>query len=169
MVTGLDNLAEREEAFILRLQGFRAQLRDELLAVPRGAQRAAELERDLDGLLMEAANLAREPMLRHMAKITEAATTLSLTPRMHVVYPDPRKGAEAVNPNTPDLANVLTRMVTDYLAPKPYASRFGGQHRLPAGALHWQGPSRMSAFVNDVIHLVDNPHHIPPKEPRNHE
>lgn len=164
-MTGLDN---RENRFLERVREYRKRMRECVRRPYEIAENrevdADELERDLDGLLMEAANLAREPMLRHMSKAMEAAATLAPSP--FTTYPDPRKGAVAVEPtHTPDAINVLTRMVTDYLTPEPYASRFGGLHRLPAGSLHWQGPHRMSAFVNDVVHLVDNPAHIKPKEP----
>ena len=177
MVTGLDNLAERERRFLERVEEYRRRQRE--LATASGLraevkqQGARDLEVMLDQLLLDCANLAREPMLRHMAKITEAAATLSLTPRMHVVYPDPRKGAVAANPaHTPDLANVLTRMVTEYLQPIAYRSRFAGYNGFGAN-VPWYDDSaalhKVHAFIHDVVHLVDNPNHITPKEPGSHE
>lgn len=141
-------------------------------------RRAADLEVLFEHLLVECANLAREPLLHHMSKITEAAAMLTPSPFM---YPDPRKGAVAMGVDmakgpdqtvrhyvlpdtmTPNLPAVLTRMVTDYLTPKPYAQRFDGTY--PAGYVWHGAPSRDTAFINDVVHLVDNPQHVPPKEP----
>ena len=159
---------EREERFLERVQEFRERIRrlDDAGATAPGV--AFTLERDLDALLMEAANLAREPLLRYMSKAMEAAAALAPSP--FVQYPDPRKGAVATNPHvTPDAINVLTRMVKDYLKLERYATRFDGYNGFEAGKLWGATDYRARAFINDVVHLVDNPKHIPPKEPGSHE
>ena len=84
---------EREERFLERVQEYRERIRrlhDDGVTVPGVAY---TLERDFDALLMEAANLAREPLLRHMSKAMEGAAALA--PRPFVQYPDPKKGAES--------------------------------------------------------------------------
>lgn len=96
MVDGLDSAKRREEIFLERLGSFRRRMRNATLshadAIGFREREVIALERDLDGLLMEAANLAREPMLRHMVKITEA--TLLASP-LRTLYTDtPAKAAE---------------------------------------------------------------------------
>lgn len=88
-MNGLDSLAEREKRFLERVQGYRERLRR--LEDVRTA--AYALERDFDYLLMEAANLAREPLVRHMALAMQHAAALSPSPFQ--LYPDPKKGAES--------------------------------------------------------------------------
>lgn len=94
----LSNQAQQEQRFHMSVVDYRARLRDAVrdagsLTLQQEDERAAELERDLDHLLMQAANLAREPLLRHMSKVMEAAAMLSPSPLR--IYPDPRKGAES--------------------------------------------------------------------------
>lgn len=157
----LDSYAARMNRYHTRLAEYRHQLRGALNAADDPSPR---MEIELDNLLQECAGLAIEPVMRHMSRVTEAAAALAPSP--FTQYPDPRKGAEAANPTTtPDLVPVLTRMVTDYLRPEAYATRFGGVYQYPAGYQYSGGPARDKAFINDVIHLVDNPDHIPPKEP----
>lgn len=97
-MTGLssDNAAQ-EQRFLQRVQEYRERLRNAVehphsIAAHRHRE-ARDLEIDLDHLLMEAANLAREPLLRHMAVITQCAA--ALVPSPFVTYPDPKKGAES--------------------------------------------------------------------------
>ena len=94
-----DNRVDRDaEIFHARMVEYRKRLRSAVadagsLTLEQEDRLAYELERDLDDLLMRCANLAREPMLRHMAKAMEAAAVLAPMPLR--VYPDPKKGAES--------------------------------------------------------------------------
>lgn len=94
-MVGLASHAERVHQFHESGVHYRRRLREAILKHdnPYREDAAHQLERDLDRLLMEAANLAREPLLVHMVKLTEAAAMFSqLTPR---VYPDPKEGSKS--------------------------------------------------------------------------
>lgn len=103
MVTGLEdkvlpNRVQQEQRFHMSVVDYRRRLRDAVrdagsLTLQQEDERAAELERDLDHLLMQAANLAREPILRHMATVLEAVASFAPSPLR--VYPDPKQGASS--------------------------------------------------------------------------
>lgn len=104
MVAGLDRAAAQrdnstmqEQRFLHMVEEFRSRMREAILHPAAGdgfrAREARDLEINLDHLLMQCANIAREPMLRHMSKIAEAAAVLAPSPL--VIYPDPKKGASS--------------------------------------------------------------------------
>lgn len=103
MVTGLEdkvlpNRVQQEQRFHMSVVDYRRRLRDAVrdagsYTLEQEDALAIELERDLDHLLMQAANLARESLVKHMAAAMQCA--VSLVPNPMQVYPDPRKGAES--------------------------------------------------------------------------
>lgn len=103
MVTGLEdkvlpNRVQQEQRFHMSVVDYRRRLRDAVrdagsYTLEQEDALAIELERDLDHLLMQADNLAREPLVKHMATAMQHA--VALVPNPMQVYPDPRKGAES--------------------------------------------------------------------------
>lgn len=86
-----DTARAREEQFLERLQRYREHIRY-YNADPLQFN-GYEMERDLDALLMEAANLARIQVLEYSTRIAEAG--MALAPRTSIIYPDPKKGASS--------------------------------------------------------------------------
>lgn len=102
MVTGLGkelpNRVQQEQRFHMSVVDYRRRLRDAVrdagsYTLEQEDALAIELERDLDHLLMQAANLAREPILRHMATVLGAVASFAPSPLR--VYPDPKQGASS--------------------------------------------------------------------------
>lgn len=98
MVTGLGKERDRADHFHTMLVHYRRKLRDAVrdagsYTLEQEDAVAIELERDLDSLMMQCANLAREPLVKHMATAMQHA--VALVPNPMQVYPDPRKGAES--------------------------------------------------------------------------
>lgn len=98
MVTGLDKERDRADHFHTMLVHYRRKLRDAVrdagsYTLEQEDALAIELERDLDSLMMQCANLAREPILRHMATVLEAVDSFAPSPLR--VYPDPKQGASS--------------------------------------------------------------------------
>jgi hypothetical protein len=178
-----DRSADRMDRFHEQLALYRKRLRDSVtdsgaFTLRESEHQALVLERELDNLLMQAADLAREPLQRHMAMAMAMQHAVSLAPSLPTVYPEPRKGAPGlVTSTTPyftiDGVHVLERMVSDFLKPGGYTSRFPGYKDFPAGVLWFDEPGsgldgflhQSNAFINDVIHLHDNPKGVKPVEP----
>lgn len=91
MVTGLEDKGrDRADHFHTMLVHYRRKLRDAVrdagsYTLEQEDALAIELERDLDHLLMQAANLAREPLVKHMAAAMQCA--VALVPNPLQVYP----------------------------------------------------------------------------------